>query len=142
MNKTIFTFERGAFFSGYLETHITKPNNQGDLVVLEMKGANAFAGLEQSFSMPETEMCRFEKIISKLTDWEKEYKNEDLIHDGYGWDITYVFNGISFSSGGYMSYPENYRTTVRELQQIIEELCEKYDNSHYDSKHRNARIDL
>ena len=146
MNDLLFEFNRGFWPGDGLKTSIHAICNDADHVLIKVQPYNFFHFIlhmkAQEFIMPVSEMEKITAIIKTIINWKTEYEADLDILDGYGWDIEYHFSGIDFKSGGYESFPSNYRIKVTELQTIIEELCQKYNPDGYDPRYRQKRIKL
>lgn len=135
----IFCFRRGAFFAGDLEYRIVLEDEK---FILRGRASNGFCWMESSkFKIPEKEIVRLRRLLKPVLKWGKNYKNEDMILDGYGWAIYFCYNGCLIETSGYEKYPRDYERVKRKLQLFIEKLGAKY-NDNYQVKGIKDRIEL
>lgn len=138
-DSEIFRFERGAFFSGELMYSIEKI---GDKYILKGHAYNGFNWMQDvDFVLPEDEIEKLGKIIEPVQEWNKKYEGDEMVLDGYGWEICFSYKGKMIQSSGYEEYPENYRKVVGKLQRFIECMGKKY-NPNYQQEGRRERINL
>lgn len=123
--KALFSFGRGAFFSGALDYKIENLH-------FSMKAFNAFHGMQNfEFDVTEDDLCKIGPIIAPVLEWKAEYRSKDFILDGFGWSIKYCYDGIRVKSEGYEAFPNDYQKVVIELQEYMETLCKKYAADKY-----------
>lgn len=135
----IFYFERGAFFAGNLDYRIIFEDER---FILNGYPRNDFFWMEPiKFEIPVKEIVRLQRLLKPVSKWKKKYENEDMILDGYGWNIYFCYKGCLIESYGYEKYPRDYDRVRRKLQLFIEWLGIKY-NDNYQAKGRKDRIEL
>ena len=139
MQKEVFRFERGSYFSGSLEYVIYECDSD---MLFEEDSGNDFLWMKQySFLFPKSEMSIVLDALAIVRRWETYYEGEEDIDDGETWDIMYDYNGISIHSGGYEAYPDDYREGITALQNAMEELCAKY-SAFYSKMGLKKRLEL
>ena len=128
----MFEFSRGALFEGQLDYKIKDLH-------FTMHTCNAFRNMKCfEFDITEEEMCKLGSILAPARKWAKDYDNYFCL-DGYGWHITYCYNGIRIYTGGYEAYPDDFRIVIEKLQDYIESLCKKYAADTYLEKEADDR---
>ena len=135
----IFSFERGAYFSGDLRYAIVV--NEGRYV-FKGEAFNDFYWMDNcEFEIPEKEIEVLKKIVRPVEFWQKKYEAEDEIDDGFGWNIDFKYKDIFVGSGGYEKYPPNYGVVIWRLQRFVERIGAKY-NKNYQRKGKLKRMML
>jgi hypothetical protein len=134
--KALFSFGRGAFFSGALDYKIENMH-------FSMRPYNAYHTLQRfEFDVTEEDLCKIGTIVAPAMKWKKEYRSVLDRLDGYEWSIEYCYNGIQIKSYGYESFPCNYKKVVNELQEYMETLCKKYAADKYKEDEAEERRSL
>ena len=130
--KEVFSFGRGAFFSGALEYTIWE---MPDCMLFESSSANDFCDMrDYIFRFPKEDMKKLLAILKKTSRWKELYECKDEILDGYGWHITCNYNGMKVKTSGYEAFPYRFTNTIRTIQESIEDLCRKYANNYSDDR--------
>ncbi len=131
--KVMFSFERGAFFSGSLDYKIQNMH-------FSMRPYNAFHTMQRfEFDVTEEDIYKIAAIVAPVMKWKEEYQSTLGILDGFGWSIEYCYKGIKVKSSGYESFPSNYNKVVNELQEYMETLCKQYAADKYNEDEAKDR---
>lgn len=137
--KKIFNFERGSHFGGSLDYSIWEMR---DHMIFESNSGNEFSDMvDYLFCFPKEEMTELTSTLKTFTNWNSSYEANDDIYDGYGWHISFDYNGTFMNTQGYEAWPIGYKFKIKKLQKFIEQLCKRYAVDYSDDR-INERLSL
>ena len=121
--ETILSIDYGSYFGGECEITILKYDENYYHMIAD--GGNGFE-VYWDFIFYEEEILGLLDCIINLPKWERQYKSEEKVLDGYTWGIHFKFEDIKVFSCGYAKVPNDYYENMEKIIRELEKLADNY----------------